>query len=52
MINWILGGLIIACVVFLVVRFIKKIAKGESTCCSGCDGCSSSCCSREYSKVQ
>ncbi len=47
MINWILGGLITATVLFLIVRFIRKTAKGESTCCSGCEGCSFNCSSRD-----
>lgn len=47
MINWILGGLIVIAVMFFVIRFIHKLAKGESTCSSGCGGCSMDCSSKE-----
>jgi len=37
MINWILGGAIIGLAIFIIVRMIVKLRKGESTCCSGCN---------------
>ncbi|HHW49456.1 MAG TPA: FeoB-associated Cys-rich membrane protein [Clostridiaceae bacterium] len=36
MINWILGGAIIVLAVFIIIRMIVKMRKGESVCCSGC----------------
>lgn len=36
MINWILGGLIVGLTVFIIVRMIIRMRKGEGSCCSGC----------------
>ncbi|MDF2596412.1 MAG: hypothetical protein K0R69_2753 [Clostridia bacterium] len=38
MVNWIIGGIIIGLTVFIIVKRINSIRKGESSCCSG--GCS------------
>ena len=43
MINWIIGGAIIALTIYIIVRRIISMRKGESGCCGGCsskqDGC-------------
>ena len=43
LINWILGGIIAAFTLFIVMRGIRRTARGESGC-SGCSGCSSNGC--------
>ncbi len=42
-INWILGGAIVAFTLFIVLRGIRKTARGESGC-AGCSGCSAASC--------
>lgn len=44
MINWILGGLIIGITAFVIYNHIRRMSKGETSCCSGCTSSKSSCC--------
>ncbi|AUS95722.1 hypothetical protein CDQ84_01470 [Clostridium thermosuccinogenes] len=39
MIDWIIGGIIVALTVYIIVRTVIRMRKGEN-CCSGCSGCS------------
>ncbi|MDD4295442.1 MAG: FeoB-associated Cys-rich membrane protein [Ruminiclostridium sp.] len=37
MINWIIGGLIVAATIFIIVNKVKSIKQGQCGCnCSGC----------------
>ncbi|MCX7709310.1 MAG: FeoB-associated Cys-rich membrane protein [Clostridia bacterium] len=36
MINWVVGGIIVGLTIFVIVRTILRMRRGESTCCSGC----------------
>ena len=38
----IIGTLVIGSMAFLIIKKIKNVKKGESTCGCGCSGCSSS----------
>ncbi|HEY8910596.1 MAG TPA: FeoB-associated Cys-rich membrane protein [Desulfosporosinus sp.] len=42
MINWILGGAIVGVTIFIILRTIRRMRNGESSCCGGCaeEGCS------------
>ncbi|WP_083642849.1 FeoB-associated Cys-rich membrane protein [Desulfosporosinus metallidurans] len=44
MINWIIGGVIVGVTVFIVVRTIVRMRKGESSCCGNCTQSKSDCC--------
>lgn len=46
MIDWIIGGGIILIAVLIVVKKVKQMKKGESTCGCGCSSCPSKC--REF----
>jgi len=39
MINWILGGIIVAITVLIIVRSVVKMKKGKVDCGCGCSGC-------------
>ncbi|WP_148136920.1 FeoB-associated Cys-rich membrane protein [Candidatus Formimonas warabiya] len=41
MINWIIGGLIAAVTIWIVIRTIIRLKKGECSC--SCGDCESSC---------
>lgn len=36
MINWIIGGGIVAVTIYIIVRSVIRLRKGESTCCGDC----------------
>lgn len=42
MINWVLGGSIIAVTLYVIIKTIVKIKKGKDIC--SCDGCDPSRC--------
>ena len=42
MINWIFGGIIAGVTALIIYRTIKRMRKGESTCCGDCTGCNCS----------
>ena len=42
MIEWIIGGVIAAYCIYLIIRKIKKVKKGE-WCSCGCSNCSCGC---------
>jgi|LSQX01.2.fsa_nt_gb hypothetical protein len=44
MINWVIGGIIIAITVLIVIRSIVKFKSGKSGC--DCRSCSMNCCDR------
>lgn len=44
MINWILGGIIVGATVFIILRSIRRLQKGEGSCCGG--GCDRGSCSQ------
>jgi len=48
MINWILGSIIFGAAIFIIVRTVIKMRKGQSCCCEGCG--QASCCSKAKGK--
>jgi hypothetical protein len=41
MINWIVGGLIMAATLYVIISAVIKIKKGKNSC--GCNGCDYDC---------
>ena len=50
MINWILGGLIIAATILIVLRAVIRVKDGKSGC--NCEGCDPSDCTNTHRKPQ
>ncbi|MCR4436583.1 MAG: FeoB-associated Cys-rich membrane protein [Clostridiales bacterium] len=36
MINWIVGGLIVGLTVFIIIRFVSRMRKGQACSCGDC----------------
>ncbi|WP_171903735.1 hypothetical protein [Cellulosilyticum sp. I15G10I2] len=43
MINWIIGGGIIALTIYIIVKRIIRMRKGEMGCCGGCTASKGGC---------
>lgn len=37
MINWVIGGIVFGLTIFIVIRTILKMRKGQGCCCEDCN---------------